>query len=173
LEPSGIDASNLDPFVSSLCVPVPKGAEITVSTWARDGGFVPQGVLIEGLTLSWLPLEDAAWRFGPADAGERIIQARAPGSSYIAETDGFVVGVVCAARDGARGYLEINASDDGSAADPLYAACATHIYSGHKRWITGNTAMLPVSAGRKWSATATATCFEISPSLYWIPVTPA
>jgi hypothetical protein len=155
-----------DVVVASLCVPVPKGAEVTVAfqpaEWLGIAGRTP-----DWISLRWLALDDPDWAFGAIRP--MAINSAQPGR-YDAQEDGFVFGVLRTGQDGARGYLEIQAFDRTGGADPLFSACAVHHYSRQARLIDASSVMLPVSRGKSWTATVTSTYYEVAADIYWLPL---
>jgi len=154
--------SNTDQAVSSLCVPVAKGATVSQNDLMEDGNLAPYA---EGVDKSWLPLNDPNWKFGQT-------QQMSPNERYPAATDGFAFATLQAGDSGSQGNLEIRTLNSQGADEQLLSACGVQFIPEGNQFISCSTCMLPISSGKTWSAVVTTRYGGVNADVYWMPLMP-
>jgi len=142
----------------SFCMPVPAGSTYKVSFLITSVSPVA--------TAYWLPIKSP-------DVSLSKPESRTKGTVYQAETDGFLIGMLNASSDGARGHLEIHVDafeDDLDAASTVRATTYVHYYKKDNRWVPRNSVMVPITKGSFYKAVYTATSGKPAVTLNWVSV---
>lgn len=154
------------PRSSSLCIPISKGERPVVSPTSD-------------VRTTWLPLQHNAVTFGRLvkQADLVLTNKGCPQSTDhhfdTSMQDQFVFGYIHASIDGCRGTLELFAENANGTADQCYAAASCHWYWDGGAGIPGNSVIMPVRHGQKWTARLSDTWGGgIDAHLFSIPLLP-
>lgn len=139
----------------SFCAPVRQGRQIEVKsepTWGTPT-----------VNAYWIPLQHAA--LGEAEPLDLY-------RTYIAETDGLLVGVLAAEKNGARGHLFLKVGRPGSESlgdEDRLGVTSVHYWEASEEWLRYNTTTVPVGNRSVYRADLAegGSC-----TLYWVPLIP-
>lgn len=145
--------------MESFCVPLQANTKYRIEVWP----YTLKGEPVWYAT--WIPLQGA--KLGSSIQNVENVK-------YVAQSDGFLVGVL-QCNDGGRGYCEVHVgtadlSREQLLALPAVAGTSVHEYHEHDTWMMANTVTVPIRRGTSYLIDLKETCPPAGLKAYFVPV---
>lgn len=142
---------------NSFMIPVKNGATYKVQSTPTCGRPTVEAFFV--------PIQQA-------DAVLGDYQSLDANHTYMASTDGFLIGYLDANGNGNRGEVTISCYPAPGQPGALLLETATSVHDYHESdsWLTFQTATLPVPKGFQFGSNLNATCGNPKLNLFWIPL---